>query len=411
MLAYSEEDMQKLINLYRNGTKNGVHRLYLLNKKQTMDLEPSVNPEVYASLYCADAGITSPYEYTMALAENAARNGVHFWMGAKVFRIDQVDLGEKPLGFHVHVQNTIEREYDDPELPLSGYFQTRVIINCAGINSSKIAKLLKADNFHILPRKGEYILLDRSQGHLARHVLFPVPNKERGKGILVSPTFHGNLLLGPTSRDATSSQSNSEILHEIVHSARHSVPEIDPRKTITSYTGTRAKCSKRDFIIEESSVKRLVNVAGIDSPGLTCSPMVAKMAVEILIDDCGMDLQPFLGFVPERPAIIQKKSEDWRGTIDDPDPKYNIICRCERVTEAEIVDAIKRPLPAKSVEAVRMATRAGMGMCQGSFCEPRVVALLTRERKTDHIHTRGKGSSILPHRRVTADDREMLAKM
>eukprot|EP00842_Homolaphlyctis_polyrhiza_P005189 jgi/Hompol1/5671/HPOL_004612-RA len=279
--------------------------------------------------------------------------------------------------------------------------------------------MVGANDFTIAPRKGEYILLNKSQGHMARHVLFPVPSKKRGKGILVSPTFHGNLLLGPTSRGSEeASMTRRQVLNFIISSARHSVPDFDVTQAITSYTGLRAKCSRSDFVIEENkTVPCFINVAGIDSPGLTSSPAIAIMVRELLQASLSREhntqLQPNPDFNPHRKAIIVPKTETFKGSIDNSDPAKNIICRCECVTESEIVDAIHRPLSAHDTDAIKRRTRAGMGQCQGSFCESRVAELISRETgiPVSQVARRSAGSSILPHRRLTDEDRQLLREL
>lgn len=207
--------------------------------------------------------------------------------------------------------------------------------------------------------------------------------------------------------------TNRQVLESILRSAHHSIPNFDVTAAITSYTGLRSKCSRGDFIIEESpTVKNFINVAGIDSPGLTSSPAVAKMVIGIL-QNIGANLPANPNFNPNRKPIIIKKTASFSGQIDHPDPSKNIICRCETVTEAEIVDALHRPLPARSTDAVKRRTRAGMGPCQGTFCEPRVVEVIARELgiKEDIVPRRGVGSSVLPHRRMTEEDKQLLQEL
>ncbi len=231
---------------------------------------------------------------------------------------------------------------------------------------------------------------------MINHVLFPVPSAELGKGILVSQTYHGNLLLGPTSRGSNdASLTNQEIIETILQSARLSVPGFDVRRAITSYSGLRAKSDRGDFIIEEHPrVRHFINVAGVDSPGLTSSPAVALLVVDI-VRRAGLQLAPKASFQPQRRAIIVPKDDSFTGEIDCPDPTRNIICRCESVTEAEIVDAVHRPLPSHSTDMIKRRTRAGMGRCQGAFCEPRVARIIARETGVleTHVTRRRSGSS------------------
>jgi glycerol-3-phosphate dehydrogenase len=272
------------------------------------------------------------------------------------------------------------------------------------------------NDFTIVPRIGEYILLDKTQSHFANHVLFPVPTR-KGKGILVSPTFHGNLLLGPTSRPINERLTQRQILNLIIKSAKKSIPEFDPRTAITSYTGLRSSSSRGDFIIEETKVSGFINVAGIDSPGLTASPAVALMVRDIIQQSLKtnyfVNTTPNFNFNPNRIPIIIKKTTGFKGTIDNIDPNLNIICRCELVTESEIIDSISRPLGSHDTDSVKRRTRAGMGKCQGNFCEPRVAALISKNIHVpiEDVVRRSIGSSVLPHLTVNDDDRRLLLEI
>ncbi|KAJ3073078.1 hypothetical protein HDU98_002284 [Podochytrium sp. JEL0797] len=411
VLAFTPDEEVELLRLKENGEKNGIHGLKIIERDEILKREPYINPNIYKALACSHTGITSPYEYTIALAENAIMNGVQFRLRCEVTDMQRISpspaLGLPSGGFLV-------RTGDQQE------FTTKIVINAAGLYSDRIASMLGASDFSILPRKGEYIILAKDQAQYANAVLFPVPSPIRGKGILVSQTLHGNLLLGPTSRDVREDpRSNIEILSDILQNAHMSVPAFDPKKAITSYAGLRAKCSRGDFIIEESrNCKGLINVAGIDSPGLTSSPAVAEMVVDIVKGivkrETGKEPEVNEWFNPIRKAIIVKKDKDYKGVIDHPTaPALNIICRCEVVSEAEIVDAINRPLGAHSTESVKKRTRAGMGWCQGQFCEPRVAKILSRELNipVEQVPRRGVGSSLLPHKRVTEEDRALLERL
>ncbi|KAI8852636.1 FAD dependent oxidoreductase-domain-containing protein [Chytridium lagenaria] len=360
VLAFSQDEIPLLHKLLDNGIKNGVQHLRILNREEIIAKEPHINKNVVAALFCPHTGITSPYEYTIALAENAITNGVEFQLRHEVTDIQRLSIDL---------------------LSPDGRYIVR-----AGLD--EIASMVGAADFRILPRKGEYVILDKSQGKLAKHVLFPVPNETKGKGILVSQTFHGNLLLGPTSRDTSeSSRTNLQVLEDILISARQSVPDFDVHRAITSYAGLRAKCDRKDFIIEESN---RAPAAGLSLP---TNPR----------------------FNPYRAPIIIPKTDSYEGLVDHPsgDPKLNIICRCETVSEAEIIDAVHRPLGAHSTDAVKKRTRAGMGWCQGNFCEPRVAAVVARElgMPVEKVPRRGVGTSLLPHQRLTEEDRDLLDEL
>lgn len=259
------------------------------------------------------------------------------------------------------------------------------VLNCAGVASDKVADMVGARDFKIIPTIGEFILLETSQGSLAKHVLFPLPDPIKGKGVLCSPTFHGNLLLGPTSRPmkaGAAEPTREQVAAELTQKAAQSLPGFDASKAITSFWGVRAKTDRGDFIVEEcKKVPGFINCAGIDSPGLTSSPAVAEYVVDIL-RAAGCTLIPDPNFTPfRRPILIRPKPRwfDEEAEIDHPDPKRNIVCRCERISEAEIVDAIHRDMPVLSTDAVKKRTRAGMGRCQGAFCRPRVAKIVARE--------------------------------
>ncbi|KAI8800709.1 glycerol-3-phosphate dehydrogenase [Cladochytrium replicatum] len=403
VLAHSAEEVQVLEHLLGNGRLNGVERLEMIrDQAKIRNLEPNVHPDVVAALWCPDAGVVSPYIYTISLAENAIMNGVEFRMEHEVLDIQRTDECFEVRCSHETVD-----------------IRSKIIINCAGLFADKIAAMVGADDFKIMPRKGEYILLDRDEGARVKRVLFPVPSKVRGKGILVSPTFNGNLLLGPTSRSRQDAfMTNKQVMEFIISSARHSVPDFDVTAAITSYAGLRAKSDRGDFIVEPAQdVQGFINVAGIDSPGLTSSPAIAKMVVgEILPSLKMLDMQRNLKFDPSSRsahAPLADRPADDHLKIDHQLPTHNIICRCETVLESQIVDSIHRPLPATTTDMVKKRTRAGMGQCQGSFCEERVARLIARELKVpvELVPRRGRGTSLLPHRRVTVEDAKMLAAM
>ncbi|KAJ3269493.1 hypothetical protein HDU76_011291, partial [Blyttiomyces sp. JEL0837] len=262
VVAFSKNEVSELKRLLANGTKNGVKDLRIISREEVIAKEPNIGPGVYAALHCPHTGITSPYEYTIALAENAIHNGVEFRLQHEVVDIQRISDEPNPNGRFV-----VRAGMDE-------IVRSHFVVNAAGLYSDKIAAMVGAANFRIIPRKGEYVILDKTQGVLAKHVLFPVPSPTHGKGILVSQTYHGNLLLGPTSRDLSeANKTNTQVLEEILTSARRTVPNFDVTKAITSYSGLRAKCDRKDFIIEENArVPGFINVAGIDSPGLTSSP-------------------------------------------------------------------------------------------------------------------------------------------
>lgn len=386
VLAFTKEECVELEKLMENGIKNNVLDLKLLEKEEILKLEPYVNKDVIKALYCPSAGITSPYEATIAFAENAVLNGVDLKLKNEVEKIENKDDF-----FLIHSK----------EESIKNTFKSKYIINCAGAYSDKIANMVGLEDFYIIPRRGEYILLNKNQGYLANRVLFQAPTKE-GKGILVTKTFHGNLMLGPNAQEVQDPKevgTNLENLKYIVKKARKTVNDFDLKYTLRSFSGIRATSNLHDFIIGKTKVKNFINVAGIESPGLTSSPAIAKYIYDLILElEPNIDLKK--DFNPYRKAIIIKKKDDFDGKIDHENKAKNIICRCEKVTESEIIDAINRGIKIDSLDAIKRRTRTMMGQCQGHFCTNRVKKVLARELNIaeDEITLRGKGSSSLPNR-------------
>ena len=382
VLAYSEEDLDVLKGLLENGIKNGLEDLRIIEHDEILEREPYVNPDVQYALFCPTAGVTSPYEYTIALAENAVHNGVSLKLNHEVSSIDKNDDG-----FKVATSEDV--------------YYGRYVINAAGLYSDTIPRMLGLDEFSIHPRRGEYLLLNKNQGHLANGVLFQTPS-EKGKGILVTRTYHGNLMLGPNAQEVDDIEAvgtSLDALVYIVNTARQSVKDFDVKYTLTSFAGLRASSSRHDFIVEESKIKGFINVAGIESPGITSSPAIAVYVKEIF-EKSGYELENNEAFDGNRKAIIVAKDDSFQGKIDDPDPKKNIICKCELVTEAEIVDSLHRGIKIDHIDGVKRRTRCTMGRCQGMFCTPKVTKIIAREMNMEEseVTERGNGSLSLPER-------------
>jgi len=382
VLAFRDEDMKTLEKLYQYGIKNGVGGLAIIDGEKVRELEPYVSKEVKAALYCRNAGVTSPYEFVIALAENAITNGVELKLNTAVAGIEKVDDY-----FKVATNK--------------GEIQTQYVINAAGIYCDKISSLIGIDDFHIIPRRGQYVLLDKEQNYLANSVIFQVPT-ELGKGILVTTTYHGNLMVGPNAEEINDKDdvgTTEDVLENIVKTARMSVPDFDMKQAITSFAGNRPISSKKDWIIEESRVAGFINLIGIDSPGLTASPAIALKVVGLL-KLAGLELKNKKDFMAYRKPIIQVKDENFKGEINSTNPDEHIICRCEQVTETEIIDALHRNIAIKSIDAIKRRTRAGMGKCQSGFCRSRVKEIIARELHipVEEVTQRGKDSPGLPER-------------
>ncbi len=382
VIGFNEEDEKKITELYENGLKMGCHDLEIIRGEKLKEVEPHLNSEVKVALYAKNVGVTSPYEFTIALAENAVTNGVDLKLNNEVMSIEKLE-GK----FIIHTSK--ER------------IDTRYIINAAGLYSDKIANMVGISHFKILPKRGQYILMGKDQGHLVNTVIFQVPT-DKGKGVLVTTTYHGNFMIGPNAEDVSNKEdviTTTDTLKDVLKAARRSIPHFDVRRAVTTFSGIRATSSTGDFIIEESGAEGFINVAGIDSPGLTSAPAIAEMVVDIL-KNSGLNLTEKNNFKPYRKRIIVKKDNNFHGKVDHEDPEKNIICRCEKVTESEIIDAIHRNIPINSIDAIKRRTRAGMGPCQGSFCKSRVKSIIARELniEEDKVKERGNNDSSPPVR-------------
>lgn len=362
-----EEDQEPLKKLMENGIKNGLDDLEIIGPDRIREIEPELTHDVKWALYCKGAGICSPYEMAIAMAENAIKNGATLKLEEKVTAIEK-----KEHVFHVHTEKET--------------YQGKYIINAAGVYSDEIAKMVGDDSFDILPRSGEYILFTRGTGDPINTVIFQLPTKY-GKGVLVASTYYGNLLIGPDASDDGEKEDTSthiDRVAKIFQQTKALYGKINSKQFIRSFTGVRARSSTDDFIIGESeTVKGFVNVAGIQSPGLTSAPAIAEMVIGIL-KDAGLEWEENKDFDPYRKPIVTKKPlkplKDIKEFIELPlGSKDRLVCRCEQVREDEIVDALHRGMKVKTVDGVKRRTRAGMGWCQGEFCKPRVIEVMERE--------------------------------
>ncbi len=360
VLTSNEEDLPKLKALEENGRKNGLTDLKILTGDEIRAMEPSIHPDIRYGLYCEGAGICSPYGMAIAMAENAVQNGVELSLNEEILSIRKDEDG--------YILTTNKRE-----------IPTRYVINCAGIHSAEIAAMVHEPHFSIHPRSGEYILCNKDTGKLLNKVAFQMPSA-MGKGILVTPTIHGNLLIGPDAINVEGADRSTHVdrLVNIFDQALLTTPELDPKWFLRSFAGIRAVSSTDDFIIEESVSPGFFHAAGIQSPGLTSSPAIADMMVELL-ENAGCVLEEDPNYDPIRkplphldkrltPAEIKERLE----TIG-PD---QIICRCEQVPRAVIEETLKRGIPINSVDAIKRRTRASMGACQGGFCRSRYLKVV-----------------------------------
>lgn len=359
------EDMPKLRELYERGVKNGVKGLEIITEKERfMAMEPNLAEETVAVLYAPTAGIICPFQLNIAMAENACTNGVEFKLNTTVEAITKTEQGW-----------ALETD--------KGVFECRYIVNAAGVYADRFHNMVSKTKIHITPRRGDYCLLDKSSGDHVSRTIFALPGKY-GKGVLVTPTVHGNLLVGPTAIDIEDKEATAttrEGLDELISKAGMNARNIPLRQVITSFSGLRAHEDNHEFIIGEAAgAPGFIDCAGIESPGLTSSPAIGRMVAGILQEMLGLEPNP--DFVGTRKGLrsLEKLSKEERKALIKEDPAYgNIICRCEMITEGEILDAIRRPLGARSLDGVKRRTRAGMGRCQAGFCSPRTMEILHHE--------------------------------
>lgn len=351
--------------LYERGVKNGVKDLEVITDRERIrQMEPNLSEEVVAVLYAPTAGIVCPFHLNIALAENACTNGIEFYFNTEVTMIRKSEKG--------WILETSQ-----------GSYETRYVVNAAGVYADQFHNMVSEEKIHITPRRGDYCLLDKSAGAHVSRTIFALPGKY-GKGVLVSPTVHGNLIVGPTAidvEDKGDTATTREGLDELIAKAGINVKNLPMRQVITSFAGLRAHEDHHEFIIKElEDAPGFVDCAGIESPGLTSCPAIGKMVAEILKEK--MNLEPNPEFNGSRKGILDPEtlSKEERIELIRNNPAYgNIICRCEMVTEGEILDAIHRPLGARSLDAVKRRTRAGMGRCQSGFCSPRTMEIIHRE--------------------------------
>lgn len=364
VICLSEEDMPNLQALYDRGVANGVKNLRILNKEEVLEMEPNISDDVYAALYAPTAGIVCPFNLNIALAENANVNGVDFKFNTEVKEIRKIEGGYELI-------------------TSTGVFTTKIVVNAAGVYADKIHNMVSAKKIHITARRGDYCLLDKSAGKHVSKTIFALPNK-KGKGVLVAPTVHGNLIVGPTAIDVENKEginTTKEGMDQLIEKAGMNVKNLPMRSVITSFAGLRAHEDGHEFIIEEvEDAEGFFDCAGIESPGLSSCPAIGEMVADLVSKKLGLEKKK--DFIATRKGILDPDtlSKEERAVLIKENPAYgNIICRCEMITEGEILDAIHRPLGAKSLDGVKRRTRAGMGRCQSGFCSPRTMEILARE--------------------------------
>ena len=367
VIAFNEEDKLMLDKLYHRGCKNGVLGMEIIDGDRVRELEPLVSERVIAALYCKSAGIVDPFNYTYAMMENARDNGVSLQTEREVVGLEKYDD-------HILVKTN------------DGDYKTKYLINAAGLNSDKLANMAGDFDFKLIPTKGIYRLLRKDPKFNLGKVLFQTPTK-KGKGVLVTSTYEGNTMVGPTSemiKELVDPIPQEESLETLDKLAKRSIPSLDLKKTIRIFVGIRAKPDTRDFMIYSSkNMQGVVHAGGIESPGLSSAPAIAVYIKELL-EEAGLKLEAKEDFNPYRKRIprVARLPKEEQGQLIEEDDKYGQrVCRCETVSEAEVVQAIERG--AVTVDGVKRRVRAGMGFCQGNYCRPKVSELLARELDID----------------------------
>ncbi len=393
VVALSDEDVEHMHELYERGLQNGVEGLRILSREEAMAMEPNLSDDTRGALFAPTGGIVCPFRLTSALGESACVNGVDFKLLTEVTSVTVT-----PDGFRV---DAIEHDEFDPEVKNAVSFDTRMVVNAAGVYADKFHNMMTDDKLTITPRKGEYCLLDVTAGEHVGRTIFRMPSS-MGKGILVTPTIHGNLLVGPTATDLDDKEgtfTTAEGLAAVNKPGASAVKDIPMNEVITSFAGLRPHGDRGDFVIGEiEGCPGFIDVAAIESPGLSASPAIGVMVGNIVRDR--LDAAVKKGFIETLEPLTYMRllpEEDRRALVEKDSAYGNIICRCATVSEGEILETIRRPLGARTLDAVKRRTGANMGRCQGGFCYPKVMEILSRELGVpmELITKKGAASPIL----------------
>lgn len=383
VVAFSPEEVQALAGLKDRGERNGVKELRVIDAAELRELEPNISPNAVGALYAPTGGIICPYELTIAAIGNAMDNG------AKLFCNFEVDSIKKDReGFRVSTSDGRE---------VCG----KLVINCAGLGAGRVAEAAGDHTVHVHARRGEYMLLDKESGNLVSHTLFFAPT-EKGKGILVSQTVDRNIILGPTAEELEEgvTETSAAGLAAVAEKAKAMCPSVPLFNAITSFAGARAYSEKHDFVIEESKTAAgLIHCAGIESPGLTSAPAIAEYVVNELVGArLPLERNPHFNGRRQPDWFFQTLTVEEKNELIAREPSYGkIVCRCEQVTEGEILHAIRSNPPARNVDAVKRRTRSGMGRCQGGFCQPHIAELIAEELEIpfEDVTKNGRGSNLV----------------
>ncbi len=382
VVCTDESQRSGIEELYSRGIANGVPDLRILEASEIREIEPNITDDVVCALYALTAGVICPFRLNIAMAECSCQNGVDFVFDSPVSAISRFDSG--------FVVST----------PL-GEYTCSVVVNAAGCHSDELHNMVSSTKLHITPRRGDYMLLDRSCSGLVNHVIFPQPTS-LGKGILVTPTVHGNILIGPTAVDTSDKDEapvTSEGISKVIEGSAKNIKRVPYKQVITGFSGLRAHEDGGEFVLEEASdCPGFFDCVGIESPGLTACPAVGEYMASLVADKLSLSLKSSWNGICHDVKKPFELSEKERAELIASEPAYGkIICRCETITEGEIIDSIRRPLGARSLDGVKRRTRAGMGRCQGGFCSPRVMEILSRELNVplDSITKNGGTSKLL----------------
>ena len=359
-----DQDPAGLVELLEKAKANGVPRVRILNREELIAMEPNLSDDVVEALHAPTGAIVCPFHMTIAFAENAYENGVEFFLNTKVENITKTESGYK-----LTTNNQV--------------IEAKVVVNAAGVYSDEFNNMVSTRKLQVIARKGEYMLLDKAAGCHVNQTIFQLPSK-MGKGVLVSPTVHGNLIVGPTAcdiEDKEGTNTTQKYLDSIGPAAALSVKNVPLRQVITSFAGLRAHEVDGDFVIGEAEgAEGFFNAAGVESPGLSSAPAIGELLAGQIADKLSLSKKD--NFKATRKGILNPETltMEERNALIKEQPAYgNIICRCEMISEGEILDAIHRPLGARSLDGVKRRTRAGMGRCQSGFCSPRTMEILARE--------------------------------
>lgn len=369
VLAFDGADLERLNRLYNDGQQNGVPGIQMLDQNAVLAMEPNLSKQVRGALYAPTAAIVSPWEYTLAMAENAVENGARLELETEVTGLERIPAG----GWRIHTQR--------------GEFEARFVLNAAGVEADRIHAMAAPLDFHMTPCRGEYYLLDRSEGQTVRHVIFQCPTRS-GKGVLVAPTVHGNLIVGPNAENIDNDKNTATTargLAAVAEAARKSVPDLRLSAAIRNFAGVRANTDAGDFVIKWAA-PGLLDLAGMKSPGLSAAAAIGEYTVKLL-REAGLVLRDRQTPVtPKKRVRFRELSAQQQAELIRRDPAYgHVICRCETVTEGEIVAACHTLIPPRSIDGIKRRTNAGMGRCQGGFCGPRVMEILSRELGLDPL--------------------------